>query len=70
MKEIRLEETSVSAIHGKNGRSKKATTSKVDMKFQNRLSRVYIQNLSYSATNGIYSKGLFNAFRETMAEAS
>jgi hypothetical protein len=35
MEEIRLEETLISAIHGKNGRSKKNTTSRVDIKPQN-----------------------------------
>ncbi len=46
MKEITLEETLVNVIHGKNGKSNKGTTNKVDMKLQNQLSRVYIQNLS------------------------
>ncbi len=46
MKEITLEETLVNVIHGKNGKSNKGTTNKVDMKLQNQLSRVYIQNLN------------------------
>jgi hypothetical protein len=37
-KEIKLEKTSVSAIYGKDGRSKEGTTSKVDTQPQNQLS--------------------------------
>ncbi len=70
MKEIRLEGTLVNAIHGKNGKSKKGTTNRVDMKLQNQLSKVYIQNFNYSAADERYSRGLFNVFRETMAKAN
>jgi hypothetical protein len=42
MKEMGLEETLVGTIHGKNGKSKKGTSYKVDTKFQNQLSKVYI----------------------------
>jgi hypothetical protein len=66
-RKLGLEETSISAIYGKNGGSKQGTTSRVDMKPQNRFSKVYIQNLSYSVTNGRYSRSLFDVFRKTMA---
>jgi hypothetical protein len=69
-KEIGLEETSINIIHGKNGRSQKGTTSRVHTKFQNWFNKVYIQNLSYSVLDRRYSKGLFNAFKKTMVEAS
>ncbi len=69
MEEIKLEETLVSTIHDKNGISNKGTTSKVDTKPQIRVSRVYIQYLSYNVANGKHSKGLFNDFKETMVEA-
>jgi hypothetical protein len=70
VKQIKLEETSVNVIHGKNGISKKGTTNKVDMKPQNQLNRVYTQNLNYSAIDGRYSRSLFNVFRETMAKTN
>jgi len=41
-KEIRLEKTSVSAIYGKDGRSKEGTTSKVDTQPQNQFNWMYI----------------------------
>jgi hypothetical protein len=37
-----LEETLVGTIHGKNGKSNKGTTNRVDTKFQNQFSKVYI----------------------------
>ncbi len=69
MEDIRLDETSVSAIHGKNGKSKKGRTNRVDMKPKNQFNRVYIQNLNYSVMDGRYSRGLFDTFRETVDEA-
>jgi len=70
MKEIKLKETLVNVIHGKNGKSNKGTTNKVDMKLQNQLNRVYTQNLNYNAKGGRYFKSLFNVFRETMAKTN
>ncbi len=70
MEEVRFQETLVSIIYGKNGRSKEGTTNGVDMKPQNQLRRMYIQNLNDNVADGLYSKGLFNAFRKTMAWAS
>jgi hypothetical protein len=39
------------------------------MKPQNQLNRMYIQNLNYIVVDGRYSKGLFDAFRKTVAKA-
>jgi hypothetical protein len=40
------------------------------MKPQSRFNRVYIQIFSYSVVDGRYLRGLFNAFRKIMVEAS